>query len=262
MPPGAPVPAPKDGRRKPTGKPGKPGKSGQRQCSICQKWMDQSMFPAGKAMCGADWRAYRNVEACARSQEQQAWWDEVRHSPKKLKETITAYHVRCSPEITGLSRNKRNGFHIAQFREEVRRAEQMLFDGVYEMLNLVAFQKFKALPENGGFDAQEATTMFQAMLNDPTSITDLLGPSPKLARRVAVKVKDVITMRDLQERSRSLLLADKEQRQPSGEQLEKMHDRLAKDAAWTSAAALGRWEEAKNLSKARINLNSEGETPP
>ena len=198
-------------------------------------------------MCGADFNAMRNLEKCAKSQGQLEWLESVKSDAKKVRAAVQAYHVRCSPEVTGLSRNKRNGFVVAQYISEVRQAEQLLVDGVYEMLNIVAYEKFKGLPENGGLDAEEARAQFHNLVKDPSNISDLLGPTPKLARRVAVKVKDVITVRDLQEKARIIRGQDKDIKNPSQENIDKLHDRLQRGDGLQASAGTGRWEEARNL---------------
>eukprot|EP00971_Amphidinium_carterae_P064736 1282635-Amphidinium_carterae.1 len=50
--------------------------------------------------------------------------------------------VCCSPEVTGLQRNTPMAFTIGEYIEERRRAQQIILDGVYEMMNLARFQKW------------------------------------------------------------------------------------------------------------------------
>ena len=73
------------------------------------------------------------------------------------------------------------------------------------MMNLVAYQRSAAKPRNGGFDADEARSRWEAECTKPNAIKDNLGPTPKLARRVAIKIKDTMIFRDGIERSRSVL---------------------------------------------------------
>ena len=70
-------------------------------------------------------------------------------------------------------------------------------------MNIAAFQHWCAKPRNGGFSYEESKLKFDQECASPTAISDLLGPTPKLARRVAIRVRDTITMRDQTERSRT-----------------------------------------------------------
>jgi hypothetical protein len=80
--------------------------------------------------------------------------------------------------------------------------EAMFLDGVLEMMNIAGFTSWLAKAKNGGIDAQDAAARFEAELLKPGAITDTDGPTPKLARRVAVKVKDLVIYRNGTERSR------------------------------------------------------------
>jgi hypothetical protein len=81
----------------------------------------------------------------------------------------------------------------------------MFLDGTLEMMNIAHYISFASKPKNGSLDAQEATAKWEAEFTKPGSITDMDGPSQKLARRVAIKVKDTIIFRNATERSRILL---------------------------------------------------------
>ncbi len=50
----------------------------------------------------------------------------------------------------------------------------------------------------------ESKSRWEAAFAAPDAITDSLGPTPKLARRVAIRTKDVITLRDATERSKTV----------------------------------------------------------
>ena len=89
--------------------------------------------------------------------------------------------------MLGTKRAKREGFVIIQYDEEVRRAQQLLLDGVYEMMNVKQYQTFKGKPEQGAQDEDDAKREFDTMCGKSDSIKDLLGPTPKLARRLAVQ---------------------------------------------------------------------------
>jgi hypothetical protein len=65
-----------------------------------------------------------------------------------------------------------------------------LTDGVYEMMNSAAYIHFASKAKNGGFDADEARARWEAEYSKKGAVIDTLGPNQKLARRVAIKVKD------------------------------------------------------------------------
>ncbi len=94
---------------------------------------------------------------------------------------------------------------LAHCEEEVRRSESIITDGVYEMMNIAAYVHFASKPKNGGFDSDEAKGIWEKLCSASGAIVDHLGPSPKLARRVAVRVKDLVIVRDQQERLRILV---------------------------------------------------------
>lgn len=116
---------------------------------------------------------------------------------------MTAYNVRVSPEVCGNNRNKENAFCIAQYQEEVKQSEAIISDGVFEMMNVAAYVHFAQKPKNGGFDADEARGRWELECKKPDAVCDTLGPTAKLARRVAIKVKDLVIQRDMTERSRT-----------------------------------------------------------
>ncbi len=88
-------------------------------------------------------------------------------------------------------------------QEEVKQSTAILADGVYEMMNLQAYMHFSAKPKNGGLDPEEARARWEAEFLKEDAVTDLLGPNARLARRVAIRVKDLIILRDTNERSRT-----------------------------------------------------------
>jgi len=71
------------------------------------------------------------------------------------------------------------------------------------MLNVAAYIHWAGKPKNGGIDADEARSRWEAEYAKPSAVVDLLGPTPKLQRRVAIKVRDLVIYRDGQERART-----------------------------------------------------------
>ncbi len=89
-------------------------------------------------------------------------------------------------------------------KEEVSQSEAILFDGVYEMMNMAAYIHFAGKAKNGSIDPDEARVKWEQEFLKPGAVTDMLGPTPKLARRVAIKVKDLVTHRDATEKNEDL----------------------------------------------------------
>ena len=56
------------------------------------------------------------------------------------------------------------------------------------------YEMFAAKPENGGIDADTASAQWSKLQETPGNITDVLGPSPEQANRVAVKVADKVSV--------------------------------------------------------------------
>ncbi len=69
-------------------------------------------------------------------------------------------------------------------------------------MNVAAFIHWAGKGKNGGLDADEARAKWESLAAAEGAITDLLGPTAKLARRVAIRTKDLVILRDQQERSR------------------------------------------------------------
>ncbi len=112
-------------------------------------------------MCGPAWNACRNLEAAARRQGQKEWWETIKSNPTSLKKVVAAYHARVTPEVTGAKKAKKDAFCIAQYREEVRRFEALLKDGVFEMMNQAAYVHWAAKAKNGGLDVDDAKARFE-----------------------------------------------------------------------------------------------------
>lgn len=92
----------------------------------------------------------QNMAHAAKAQGQQAWWDSVLQDPDQLSQVRASYEARCPAKQTG----KREPFLIAQYKEDVRQEDQILTDGVYEMMHLKAYQYFTQTQKNGGIDPE------------------------------------------------------------------------------------------------------------
>jgi hypothetical protein len=155
--------------------------AGMKFCAPCGKEHPVSEFAAGKPVCGPVWNAMRNLGGAAARQQQSDWWEAVKANPKLLKTVVAAYFIRVQPEvgIQGAAdkkgKAKRDAFCIGTYREEVKRAEQLLKDGVYEMMNEAAYCHFAGKAKNGGIGHDEAKQLWLAEFAKAGAITDALG---------------------------------------------------------------------------------------
>ena len=133
---------------KPQAKRGKACKSknGMKWCAPCGKDHANNEFPAGKAMCAKAWNAMRAVEAAALSQGKAEWWAATKANPSKFKRLISAYMTKVAPEVAGQT-CKRSIFCVATYIEEYKQVEQLLIDGVYEMMNVAAYIHWAGKPK-------------------------------------------------------------------------------------------------------------------
>ena len=131
-------------------------KHGNKLCMPCNREHLATEFPAGKNMCGAAWTAVRNITAAAEKQGQMEWWTSTQAHPHKFRRVVQTYMKNIAPEVMGPKRMKKGLFCCATYIEEVRHAEQLLIDGVYEMLNCAAYQHWAGKAKNGNVDADEA----------------------------------------------------------------------------------------------------------
>ena len=89
------------------------------------------------------------------------------------------------------------------------------------------------------------------MAADPKSVTDLLGPTPKLARRVAVKVRDEIRLRNLVEHAQAVVATSKPVKDPGAEDIQRLQNNMVAAPQLSSGAEQTVWEDAAELCKVR-----------
>ena len=68
-------------------------------------------------------------------------------------------------------------------------------------------------------------------------MTDLLGPSPKLAKRVAIRTKDLVINRNQEERVKSYTVSDGVKKKATQEDLDKVHLRMQNQSSWQAVGA-------------------------
>ena len=200
--------------RKPKCKAKEKVRKDQKWCKGCHKYHKCSEFPAGKAFCGPTNNALRNCRAAAVAQGERDYMNEIEKDPIKLRDLLKNY-LNVTGAGTG-QRAKRGGFIVAQYREETTQVSGLIFDSEHEMMNVRAFQVFKAKPEHGGLDSEESAAEWERLYNLPGATTDLKGPTAKLKRRVAVKVRDVLKVRNGLLRNEIAGIAEREKKGLAG----------------------------------------------
>ena len=224
-------------------------KSGNKFCMPCNREHLVSEFPPGKNMCGPSWNAVRNITAAAERQGHLEWWVATQAQPSKLRRVVQTYMKNIAPEVLGPSgkKLKKGVFCCATYLEEVRHAEQLLIDGVYEMLNCAAYIHWAGKAKNGNVDADEAKLRWGQEYDKPGAITDELGPTTKLKRRVAIRVKDLVIVRDMSERSQLAQFQGEQVRKADQDVVNRMESRLRQNASFSSTSAVGRLDAAQQL---------------
>ena len=134
-----------------------------------------------------------NLSYAAQNQEQMDWWIGVKDNTQKLKKVLSVYFVRCPPTPATTKRKK---FDIFNYVEEERREQQLLLDGVLEMMDERHYGAWMAKPKNGCVDGETAKVMWQELCKTPGAILDNKGKSAKFIRRVAVQKADFVINRD------------------------------------------------------------------
>lgn len=186
-------------------------KNGMKFCSACGKWKKLAEFPQGSNKCYDDKKAVQNLAVAAKAQNEELWWAQVMADDKMLQRVVKNYHLQCAP-IDGKKGKKRATFHIAKWVEEIRQEQQVLTDGVYELMDLRTYIHYMAKPKNGALEAVQSTSKWEAAFLLPEAISDSLGPCDMYRRRVGIKVKDLVTIRHAEISSRGLQTQDKEKK--------------------------------------------------
>lgn len=199
-------------------------KSGMKWCRACHKTLPLDKFPMGSSDCIEDKVAVQNLAGAAKAQGKLDWWKSVLADNDKLKAIVVNYHARC-PRT---DKKKRATFPIVDWIEEARQESQILTDGVYEMMDQRAYQYHKGKPKNGGMDAEEAKQKWNDLCGMPGAITDNLGECEKYLRRVCVKVKDMVIIRDAKIESRGYRASNLEAKKATADDIARVQNRLAR----------------------------------
>ena len=181
-------------------------------------------FPGQSAMCVCCKKAMDNIYYACQSQGCPDWYTEQSTDAKKKQALIKAYFQRCPLKPSG----RRDQFKLVQYMEEVRMANQVLFDEFGIMMNLIQYQDHMAKRENGSLDPDDATLEFRKACIEVGALVDELGKG-KHKKRVWVHVTDHVMKRQLMERAKVMHMKDAELKKHTQADLDKMAHRLQSD---------------------------------
>ena len=171
---------------------------------------------------------------------------------KQLVRVVANYLHRC-PEGP---QKKRDTFPILKWKEEVRQEEQVLRDGVFELMDMLYHRHWSAKPKHGGLENDDADATFIKASKAEGAITDQLGRNAKFQLRVAIKVKDLITVRDADIRSRGMSI-EEEKKKATEEDAAAMSGRLQRKAGLQIGHAETSHEIAKKMAESHGGQRAE-----
>eukprot|EP00959_Pyramimonas_sp_CCMP1952_P102175 2137252-Pyramimonas_sp.AAC.1 len=133
-------------------------------------------------------------------------------------------------------------------------------EGVYEMMHKGHFVHRVGKPKNGCMDAETAGMEWQKKYDSPDAITDMLGPNPKFAQRVAIKEADLVRIQDSQIKSQGYTLADAEKKKATEEDIKKADHQMQGVSKYQKGASGARshMDMAKAMMDAKAVAASSG----
>ena len=113
-------------------------------------------LPPGSALCYDDKQAHQNLQNSAIEQSKMDWWLQSQSCPTKYRRALNRYRV-LHPKIKG---KRRKPPVLAEFITEEREEEQMILDGVAEMMCERGYVHWKAKPKNGSIESDISKAEF------------------------------------------------------------------------------------------------------
>ena len=247
----------KSARQRVAGRPSKV-QAGKKSCLNCGKVKSLEEFPPGSANCRDPCkRIIDNLRSSFERARKKDVFDDMMKDETARKKLIRAYIMKCGvPKgMRGGKKKKEALFCALQFLQEVRVEEQLVRDGVYEMMHEVAFMSHAAKPKHyppTGLDQESAKSEFLKLSRETNAIVDFLGPTQKYQMRVGIKVKTLVTHRSLTAKAQAYQLKDKEKKKATQAEVNAAYNRLYKDMAEVGGAtnALSNIDVLKNLASA------------
>jgi hypothetical protein len=157
-------------------------KGGQRECSDCGVSKNLDQYKPTNTVCNFPClRAKDNIYKACKVAGQLAWYHEQKGNPAKWKKCKKWYLSQCGAaddkKMDGNAKLK--PFGVMQFKVHVSAQQQLIRDGVYQMMHIVAFQEFAKKTKNyppRGLTPDEATVEFKKLLDEPDAVSDENGP--------------------------------------------------------------------------------------
>ena len=226
---------------------GKVAPKGMKWCNACGKVLPLDQFPPGSGQCHTDRQAVQNLSYAAKVQGQLDWWDEQRNDPKKFRRVIAYYKAKVPTEASIGAKKTSVKFKVNQYLEYCRQEEIIMRDGVHEMMDIREYMSWMAKAKNGALDALTSSAKFNEKFEEPHATTDEDGDWSKDRRRVMVKKKTVATFRDQEVRGRQYEMRDKESKDCSQEQIDRLEGRVQRGSTARGASAQSRAETARTM---------------
>ena len=100
---------------------------------------------------------------------------------------------------------------------------------------------------NGNQDPDEARHKWEQEFSKPMAITDQLGPTAKLARRVAIRIKDLVIVCDATERARIAQFTGESVKKADQAAVDRFEAKLRHNQSFIGSAHTGRLDHTKDL---------------
>lgn len=163
-----------------------------------------------------------SLRKMAKRQHEQDWWTSVQHDDLKLAAVIKRYKIQTADTRSSA---KKGAFQIAAYKQVYEAADEILKDGVGEMMDETQFISHMMQRPSEKMTAPQAKVAWDAMEAEPSKhFHDKDGPGG--AYRFRVKIKDIVTFRSRHTTSRQCELAEKPIKAPEAQAIQRMQSRV------------------------------------
>ncbi len=155
------------------------------------------------------------------------WYHEQRADSAKWKKLKRWYKANCM--VGEVASKKPKSFNPLQYQTSVRVEQQMLKNGVIEMMHEAAFAHWSSKKKNWpprGLTESEAVNEFRKRLQDAETVVDYRGEHQGYEARIGVRTKTVLTDRDAFIKGQGYVQMDKVVKNVDQETLDKAYARL------------------------------------
>ena len=213
--------------------------AGKKLCNTCLKQKPLHELGLGKSSCLAPCqRALDNLRNAAQKQGQTEWLKDQVNTLEGTMRLVNAYQRKCGLQGSpGKPGKKPVTFDTLAYKQEFAMQQQMLRDGVYEMMHVVAFSEHAKKPKHfppRGLDTKSAELEWERLSKLTGAFVDFLGPCDQFRMRVGIMTKTLITFRDADIRSQGYVIGGKEKKNAGQSDVDQMHKRMYE--IWTRCA--------------------------